>query len=133
LLLHSYWVFRNLSTGLRVAQVRVIFAVPFHLRLPRIPSHLAYIDWFTPFRTPNPDSRLYSVSRSFRNNSPVSEIIPITSIISSCYLTPKFGTKYHPARWNSQNILDMCKTFYLTKHIDVDTFLHLENHFHTGN
>ena len=133
--LHVFPPFLNFLTtvwpGLRVAQIRVIFAVPAHLRRPLIPSHLAYIEWFTHFRSPNSDSRLHSISRSYRNNSPVAEIIPITTIVSSCYLTPKFGTKYHPARWDTENILEECKSFFLTKHIDLDTFLRLEQHFPT--
>ena len=115
--------------GLRVAQIWLIFAVPAHLCQPHIPSHLAYIEWFTHFCSPDPDSHLHSISHSYHNNSPVAEIIPITAIVSSCYLTPKFGTKYHPARWDTLNILEECKSFYLTKHINLDTFLCLEGHF----
>ena len=104
------------------------FEVPAHLRRPTIPSHLVYIDWFTRFRSPDRDSHLYSVTRSYRSNVPVAEIIPITSIVSACYLTPKFGTKFHPAQWNSDNVLEECKAFFLTKHINLDTFLRLEGH-----
>ena len=128
----NFWGFlTTVWPGLRVAQIQVIFAVPADLCQPLIPSHLAYVEWFTHFQSPNPDSCLHSVNRSYCNNSPAAEIIPITSIVSSCYLTPKFGTKYHPARWDTENILDECKSFYLTKHINLDTFLHLEDHFST--
>ena len=34
--------------GLRVAQVRAIFSLPLHLQAPRLPTRLAYIEWFTP-------------------------------------------------------------------------------------
>jgi hypothetical protein len=113
--------------GLRVGQVRLIFALPEYLRGPDLPEYHACIEWFTPFRDPNTDSKLYSVSRSHRNNSPITEIVPVTSIISSCYLTPKFGTTYHPAKWASANVLEECKTFTLNKYISLYFFYQLEN------
>jgi hypothetical protein len=48
--------------GLRIGQVRVVFAIPPHLLrqsfpadvIPRIPTHLVYIELFTPFK-PHPN------------------------------------------------------------------------------
>ncbi|KAG1883611.1 hypothetical protein F4604DRAFT_1506813, partial [Suillus subluteus] len=56
------------SSGLRtldVAQVRVIFTLP--RQFGTYSRALAYIEWFTPFRLPDPSSRLLQVSRSTRH------------------------------------------------------------------
>jgi len=113
--------------GLRVGQVRLIFALPEYLRGHDLPTYHACIEWFNPFRAPNPDSKLYSLTRSHRNNGPITEIVPLTSIVASCYLTPKFGTNFHPARWSSADVLEECKTFTLNKYISLYMFYQLEN------
>ena len=121
----------SLILGLRVGQVRLIFALPDYLRGHHLPLYHACIEWFNPFRAPNPDSKLYSVTRSHRNNAPIIEIVPLASIVSSCYLTPKFGTTYHPARWSSTDILEECKNlfffFTINKYISLYMFYKLEN------
>ena len=114
-------------TGLRVGQVRLIFALPEYLRGRDLPTYHACVEWFNPFRAPNPDSNLYSVTRSHRNNLPITEIVPLASIVSSCYLTPKYGTNFHPARWSSANVLEECKSFTLNKYISHYMFYQLEN------
>ena len=118
------------TTGLRVAQLRAIFSLPEHLRHPHLPNKLAYIEWFTPFRAPHLDSGLFSVTRASRNNGPDSEVIPLDSIISSCHLIPRFGTKFHPAKWDSDNALEECKSFFLNKYLNIQTFFDLEQHLH---
>ena len=116
------------TIGLRVAQLRVIFALPEHLRHSRLPNRLAYIDWFTPFRAPHPDSGLFPVSRTSRNNAPISEIIPLDSILSSCHIIPRFGTKYLPAKWDSDSVLEECRSFFLNKYLNIQFFFGLERH-----
>jgi len=108
--------------GLRVAQLRVIFTLPEHLRHSHLPNKLAYVELFTPFRAPHSDSGLFPITRASRNNEPVSEIIPLDSIVSSCYLIPRFGTKYHPAKWDSDTVLEECKSFFLNKYLNIHTF-----------
>ena len=116
--------------GLRVAQLRVIFTLPEHLRHTHLPNKLAYIEWFTPFRAPHPDTGLFPVSRSSRNNGPVSEIIPLNSIVCSCHLIPRFGTDYQPAKWDSDTVLEECKSFFLNKYLSLQFFFDLERHLH---
>ena len=118
-----------LPLGLRVGQVRLIFALPDYLRGHNLnlPKYHACVEWFNAFRAPNPDSQLYSVTRSRRNNAPVTEIVPLASIVSSCYLTPRFGTTYHPGRWSSSDVLEECKSFILNKYISLSFFYKLEN------
>ena len=104
-------------------------ALPEHLRHSQlVPNKLAYVEWFTPFRAPHPDSGLFPVSRASRNNGPVSEIILLNSNVSSCYLIPRFGTKYLPAKWESDTVLEECKSFFLNKYLYIQTFLDLEQH-----
>jgi hypothetical protein len=123
------WLFiPYIVLGLRVAQLRLIFTMPDHLCTPKMPKRLAYIEWFTHFRAPNADSGFHSVSRSHQNRMPSAAIIPIDSIVSSCHLVPKFGTKFHPARWDSSKILDECTTFLLNKHISIATFYKYNEH-----
>ena len=120
----------DLMIGLRVAQLRAIFTVPEHLKHPLLPNKLAYVELFTPFRAPHPDSGLFPVSRASRNNASVSEIIPLDSIVSSCHLIPRFGTKFYPAKWDSDNALEDCNSFFLNKYLDIRTFYDLEKHLH---
>ncbi|EPQ52435.1 hypothetical protein GLOTRDRAFT_12960, partial [Gloeophyllum trabeum ATCC 11539] len=66
---------------------------------------LAYIEWFTPFRSQDHDLHLFSVSRSTRNGRPNAQIIPLDDIFRSCHLIPKFGTSVSP-EWSSENVLE---------------------------
>ncbi|KAG1867247.1 hypothetical protein DFJ58DRAFT_904528 [Suillus subalutaceus] len=50
--------------GVRVAQVRAIFTLP--RQFGAYPRALAYVEWFTPFKPPDPSSRMRQVSRSTR-------------------------------------------------------------------
>ncbi|KIK05378.1 hypothetical protein K443DRAFT_91469 [Laccaria amethystina LaAM-08-1] len=106
--------------GLRVVQVNMFFALPDHLRHNQsIPKLLAYIEWFNPLRAPDPDSDLNSVTCSSACGCPVTDIIPIHNMVLSCYLIPKFGTKFYPATWTHLEILDNWKHFSLNKYINL--------------
>lgn len=108
----------------------MIFTLPEHLQHSRLSNNLAYVEWFTPFRAPHSDSGLFPITRASRNNEPVSEIIPLNSIVSSCHLIPRFGTNYHPAKWETDNVLEKCKSFFVNKYLNIQTFLDLERHLH---
>jgi hypothetical protein len=122
-MLGLYLIHNYLRTGLRVAQMRVIFALPDHLhRNHSLPQYLAYIEWFNPLRSPDPDSGLRFVTRSSHHNQRIAEVVPLRDIVLGCHLIPKFGTKFSPAKWNHLEILDNWKTFSLNKYIDLATF-----------
>lgn len=113
-------------SGLRVARVRVIFSLPPHLRAPGTASKLAYVEWFTPFRAPDPVHGMRSVSRSTRGYRPHVTVIPIENIVRSCHLLPAFGRSVKRS-WRKRSPLDdpSCKTFYLNPWLDLRTFINL--------
>ncbi|KAJ7114506.1 hypothetical protein C8R44DRAFT_532079, partial [Mycena epipterygia] len=73
--------------GLRVAQVKVIFKLPSHYPV-KSKRPLAYIEWFTPLRTPDPIDGYYHISRSTRQQKPYAEIITADRIVQSAMLIP---------------------------------------------
>ncbi|KAJ7862571.1 hypothetical protein B0H13DRAFT_1900002 [Mycena leptocephala] len=100
--------------GLGVARVRVIFKLPEHHG--NYPDPLVYIDWFKPLTTPVANLEMYRVSLSTRMRHQKSEIIPITDIVRSCHLIPRFGRRIDPT-WTSENVLDRFKEFYLNPYL----------------
>jgi hypothetical protein len=113
------------STGLTVGQVRVIFQLPGEFGMFEHP--LAYIEWFTAFQAPIPELGMYQVSRSSRRHRRRASIIPVTQIERSVHLIPKFGREIDPT-WSSDNVLELCKTFYVNpylRHLDFLLFRYL--------
>jgi hypothetical protein len=107
---------------LRAAQVHVIFQLPSRLRnFKGAPDHLAYVEWFNPFRAPDPIHGLRPVSRSLRGGNPVAEVIPLTDIVQSCHLVPAYGRK--AARIWRQDVMNQCKDFYFNHWFDLRTFV----------
>ncbi|KAG1842604.1 hypothetical protein F4604DRAFT_1884714 [Suillus subluteus] len=75
--------------GLRVGQVHAIFCLP-----PQFGEYsraLAYIEWFTPFRAPDPSSRMQQVSCSTRQLCRNAAVIHVDDIVQPCHLIPKMG------------------------------------------
>ncbi|EPQ51467.1 hypothetical protein GLOTRDRAFT_16421, partial [Gloeophyllum trabeum ATCC 11539] len=66
---------------------------------------LAYIEWFTPFRSYDENLKLYSVSRSTRNQHRHAEVIPLEHIFRGCHLIPRFGTSVDK-EWTTDNVLE---------------------------
>ena len=52
-----------------------------------------------------------------------SEIITLDSNVCSCHLIPRYGTKYLPAKWDSDSVLEQCKSFFLNKYLNSRLFL----------
>ncbi|KAG1865459.1 hypothetical protein DFJ58DRAFT_615260, partial [Suillus subalutaceus] len=52
---------------------------------------LAYIEWFTPFREPDPFSGLLQVSRSTRRLHRNAAVIHVDEILRPCHLIPRMG------------------------------------------
>lgn len=102
--------------GYRVGQVRVIFALPDSVD--GIPSeHLAYIEWFSKFTTPDDHHGMFKVNRSLEGGERVASIVPVSMIRRSAHLFPKFGPAV-PEGWSADNVLEKCTTFYLNPFTD---------------
>ncbi|KAJ7135978.1 hypothetical protein C8R44DRAFT_530934, partial [Mycena epipterygia] len=73
--------------GLRVAQVKVIFKLPSHYPF-KSAVPLAYIEWFTPLRTPDTLDGYYHLTRSTRQHGPYAEVITADRIVRNAMLIP---------------------------------------------
>jgi hypothetical protein len=116
-------------TGLRVAQVRAIFSIPKRLiskELPShvdLPKHLAYVELFSSFGSvPDPNHGMYKVTRVLDGGQPLALIIPVTSVLRSVHLFPKFGP-VASREWSSSSVLDDASSFYVNPWSDRSMYL----------
>jgi len=115
--------------GLRVAQVRLIFNLPQEFGSTLHP--LAYVHWYTPFRTFNEDLKMFQITRSTRNHRQRASIIPVTQIVRSCHLIPNFGRAVITT-WDSHSALDEAPSFFVNpylRHHDFYLFRHLTDQY----
>ncbi|KAI0762223.1 hypothetical protein C8Q74DRAFT_135973 [Fomes fomentarius] len=117
------------SGRFRVAQVRVVFKIPFKCLSELFPNcpptdypqHLAYVEWFTPLTSTDPDHGLYKIARALRHGSRLASIIPINQLERSCHLFPDFGP-VAPRHWSSSTVLDECPAFFVNAFTDRYTY-----------
>jgi len=104
------------ALGYRVARVRAIFRLPqqFNYEHP-----LAYIEWYSEFEEPHPDTRMYTVHKV--KGPGRAAIIHVASIRRSCHLIPMFGEKVNRA-WTSEDVLDIASDFYVSDFLDMYTY-----------
>jgi len=124
------------ETGVRVAQVQVVFQIPARAinevapslnvsphTSPHTSHHLAYVEWFSPLAVaPDPKHGMYKVRRLFQNGRRSTTIIRADTIVGSVHLFPQFGATF-PQQWNSFMVLELCNRFYLNPFTDVDNYL----------
>ncbi|KAG1842867.1 hypothetical protein DFJ58DRAFT_717888 [Suillus subalutaceus] len=113
------WTLDVTVAGLRVAQVRAIFSLP--RQFGTYTRALAYIEWFTPFRAPDPSSGMRQVSRSTRHCRCNAAVIHVDEIIRPCHLIPKMGLSVEP-RLRSGNAYEAANDFYFNEFIDGEMF-----------
>ena len=106
-------------SGLRAARVKVIFTLPG--RFSPIPTWLAYVDWYRPFRQVDPATGLHVIMPSRRSGQLNSEIIPLDDICQSIHLIPRFGTDMDES-WTKWNVFDKCDKFLVNHWINIQTF-----------
>jgi hypothetical protein len=120
----------NRQSGLRIAQVRIVFQIPKRNRSEvflspdiMLPTHLTYVEWFTPLlATPDPKHGMYKVSRLPSNRNQQVEIIPVETILGSVHLFPRFGPVTSQGL-NSFTSLDQCNTFFVNPFTDHRSYM----------
>jgi hypothetical protein len=109
-----------LYLGLRVAEIRVIFALPSHLG--SFPHPLAYVHWFTPIHVWDDTVGMYRMGRSTRNHNPHAAIISVDRLLQGCHLLPRFGSGPVPRSWFDGRVLDLASDFFLNRYINFFLF-----------
>ncbi|KAF8810235.1 hypothetical protein BYT27DRAFT_7253823 [Phlegmacium glaucopus] len=122
--------------GLCIGQVRCIFSLPPHAIDLWFPAqagagafshkHLPYVEWFTTFSRAQKDqnSKLFKVSRLMAWGERRVSIIPVSLILSSIQLFPKFGPQA-PVSWSSSNVLESAASFYVNSFSDRFLYSHI--------
>ncbi|KAG2096645.1 hypothetical protein BD769DRAFT_1631430 [Suillus cothurnatus] len=114
--------------GYCAAQVQVVFTLTnqasnvLFLTGTKQPTHLAYVEWFTPFQQPELHHGLYKVSRLIRHGEHLASIIDVSDIRRSIHLIPNFGA-VAPREWTSSTVLDCCSTFFVNSFSDRHAYL----------
>ncbi|KAF7793819.1 hypothetical protein EIP86_004940 [Pleurotus ostreatoroseus] len=105
--------------GLRVARLRLVFRIPEDMETATFgegvppPEHLAYVEWFTHPRRPDPDSKMYPITYGkMANGQRDSAVIEVKNIVRICHILPNFGKKVN-INWTSASVLDQCEHFMI--------------------
>ena len=107
-------------TGLRVAEIRVIFKLP--TQFGQLSQPLAYVHWFKPLRAWDKHLGMFKLSRSTQQHRPNAAIISINQIIQTCHLLLKFGPGKVPHDWFSGNVLDHASDFFFNRYLNLYLF-----------
>jgi hypothetical protein len=68
------------------------------------PTHLAYVEWFSNPRTPDPNHLLYKVKPAMKDGKRLASVVPVDNIRRSAHLFPDFGLAV-PRTWTSATVL----------------------------
>ena len=85
------------------------------------PHPLAYIEWFTPLRDPEPIIGVYRISRSTRNHRRNAAVVSVGDIMEDCHLSVVSRGEIDRT-WTTDNVLEMGTYFYLNRYIDINRF-----------
>jgi hypothetical protein len=97
----------------------VLFKLP--TQFGTFPHPLAYIEWFTPLRDPEPVIGMYKISRSTRNHRRYAAVVSVGDIMEDCYLSAFCRGEIDHA-WTTDNVLDLGASFYVNRYIDINRF-----------
>ncbi|KAJ7155095.1 hypothetical protein C8R46DRAFT_1296282 [Mycena filopes] len=103
----NVWTANTAVAGFRVAQIKAIFQLPNHYPV-QSSVPLAYLEWFTPLRTPDALDGYYHLTRSTRQHRPYAEIITVDRIVRNAMLIPR--------KWGED------KSYLLNSHSDSHAF-----------
>ncbi|KDQ14416.1 hypothetical protein BOTBODRAFT_109889, partial [Botryobasidium botryosum FD-172 SS1] len=107
------------SKGYRTAQVRLIFNLPSTIAPKGHDTPLAYIEWFTAFKSPDPTNGMFKVSRSLDDKGArVAAVVPLSLIHRSCQLIPKWGKVMDV---NNADI-EKCTNFHVNDFLDLHLY-----------
>ncbi|KAN0128971.1 hypothetical protein V8E53_013233, partial [Lactarius tabidus] len=123
------------NNGNQIAQVCIVFQIPskvlpnvFLSSTTKVPSHLAYVEWFSPLSaTLDSSSSMYNVSRLVHQGQRHAAIIPVERIMCSVHLLPRFGPAT-PCAWKLFSVLESCNTFYVNPFSDQHNYLLFSQH-----
>ncbi|KZV89151.1 hypothetical protein EXIGLDRAFT_618492 [Exidia glandulosa HHB12029] len=105
--------------GLRVAQVKVIFASTSERQTSAqrgtAARILAYVQLFSiPRQKAHEDMQFFPAQRSLTDEGqPICTIIPLDSIVQPCPLTPQFGKRANDLQVTIDDCLDKCNLFWI--------------------
>ena len=86
------------------------------------PQHLAYVEWFTPFHpNPEPNHRMYKVSRACQDGSRIASIIYVSKIVRSIHLCLIMGAVI-PCKLSSDTVLEHYNDFLINPFNVMDTY-----------
>jgi len=118
----------DLNTGIRVARLRAIFAVPKRLEAAlfarNVPGPLAVVEWFSaPAKRLNHVNGMFPVARSFGSDGKQQYgIIELADVRRGCQLIPKFGRSNVAHNLTPHSVLDGYDEFYLNNRADKDSY-----------
>ncbi|KAJ7579726.1 hypothetical protein C8J56DRAFT_1006594 [Mycena floridula] len=78
----------------------------------QVDEPLAYVEWFTPLSSYVPELGAYQICWSTHMRRQCASIIPLSQIVRSCHLIPRFGHSI-PEEWTSETVLKQATTFFL--------------------
>jgi hypothetical protein len=115
----------HLTTGYRVAQIRMFFQLPLSANHPLSRVPLAYVHWFTrPVARLDEYVHMYVVKRLRRHDGrPVDGIIEMASIFRFVQLIPKFPNNSRTVgNLTPDDFMERSSTFVVNSFADIETY-----------